>query len=449
MSFRKDFLWGVATAAHQIEGAYNEDGKGMGVWDELVNVPGRVKYSENGNIACDHYHRYKEDVKIMKELGIKSYRFSISWPRVLPNGTGAVNEKGLQFYSDLVDELLANGIEPLPTLFHWNYPMALYNQGGWLNDESPLWFEEYTKVIVEKLSDRVKYWITFNEPQMFVLLGHMIGMHAPFLKLSQKEIARISHNVLLSHGHAVKTIRKYGKQSAKIGYAPNGPCYSPTAETEEAIEEARAKSFKCADIDFTMSTTWWSDPIILGEYPKDAMEFLGENAPEIKEGDMELISQPIDFYGLNLYSSKSTYGDPTKYVENAYQGCPRTTMNWPVTPDCMYWTPKFLYERYKLPILITENGMAGTDWTSLDGKVHDPQRIDFLNRYLREFKRAADSGVDIIGYCCWSFMDNYEWAEGYGMRFGLVYIDFRTLERTIKDSGFWYKSVIESNGESL
>lgn len=449
MGFRKDFLWGVATAAHQIEGAYNEDGKGMGVWDELVNYPGRVKFSENGNIACDHYHRFKEDVKLMKELGVKSYRFSISWPRVMPNGTGEINEKGLKFYSDLVDELLENGIEPLPTLFHWNYPMALYNKGGWLNEESPLWFEEYVKVVVDKLSDRVKYWITFNEPQMFVLLGHMIGMHAPFLKLTQKEIAKISHNVLLSHGRAVKIIREYGKQPSMVGYAPNGPCYTPTDESEKAINEAKLKSFSAANRDFAMSITWWSDPIIFGKYPDDVMEYLGDNKPEIKEGDMELISQPIDFYGLNMYSSKAKFGDPTIYEENAYQGCPRTTMNWVVTPECMYWTPKFLYERYNLPILITENGMAGTDWVHMDGKVHDPQRIDFLHRYLKEFKRAADSGVDIIGYTCWSFMDNFEWAEGYGMRFGLVYVDFKTLDRTIKDSGYWYKSVIESNGEDL
>jgi len=449
MGFNKDFLWGVATAAHQIEGAYNEDGKGPGVWDALVNVPGRVKYSESGNIACNHYHNYKEDIQLMKQMGVKAYRFSISWPRVLPKGVGEVNKKGLQFYSDVVDELLANGIEPLVTLFHWNYPMSLYNQGGWLNESSPEWFEEYVKVVVDRLSDRVKYWITFNEPQMFVLLGHMIGMHAPFLRLSRKEIAQISHNVLLSHGRAVKAIRTYAKQPVKIGFAPQAPCATPEKDTVEAIEQARIKSFACSGVDFAVTNSWWSDPIIFGKYPEDAVEFLGEDMAEIKNGDMELISQPIDFYGANIYSSLAAYGDNSKYAENTFQGCSRTTMDWPVTPESLYWSPKFLYERYKLPILITENGMSNTEWVSLDGKVHDPQRIDFLHRYLREYKRAAQDGIELMGYMCWSFMDNFEWAEGYNKRFGLVYVDFNTQKRTIKDSGYWYKSVIESNGEIL
>lgn len=449
MSFSKDFIWGVATAAHQIEGAYNEDGKGPGVWDELVKMPGRVKYCETGNIACDHYHRCKEDVQIMKSLGVKAYRFSISWPRVLPEGIGAVNAKGLQFYSDLVDDLLANGIEPLVTLFHWNFPMHLYNQGGWLNDQSPLWFEEYVKVIVDRLSDRVKYWITFNEPQMFVLLGHMIGMHAPFLKLTRKEIAHVSHNVLLSHGRAVKLIRSTAKTAPLIGFAPQGPCTTPLDDSPAAIEAARAKSFACAENDFAVTNAWWGDPIVLGKYPEDAMAFLGEDKPEINPGDMDLIAQPLDFYGVNIYSSLSAYGNPNAYAENASQGCARTTMNWVVTPESLYWSPKFLFERYKLPILITENGMANCDWVHLDGQVHDPQRIDFLHRYLRELKRAATDGVEIIGYTCWSLMDNFEWAEGYDQRFGLVYVDFKTQKRTIKDSGLWYKEVISENGENL
>jgi len=449
MGLQKDFMWGVATAAHQIEGTFAEDGKGLGVWDSLVSVPGRVKFSENGNVAADHYHRYKEDVAIMKQLGVKAYRFSISWPRVLPSGIGEVNEQGIQFYSNLVDELLANSIEPVVTLFHWNYPEALYQKGGWLNDESPLWFEKYVKLVVNHLSDRVKYWITINEPQMLVGLGHMIGMHSPFLRLSRKELTHVSHNVLLSHGRAVKAIRANAKQISYVGFAPQGPCATPANNSEEAIEEARRKSFVCTGVDFVFTNSWWADPIILGKYPEDACEYLGKDMPNIKEGDLELISQPLDFYGVNIYSSLAAYGNGTAYAENAYQGCPKTTMGWVVTPECLYWSPKFLYERYHLPILITENGMSGTDWVHLDQKVHDPQRIDFLHRYLKEYKRAAEDGVEVLGYLLWSFLDNYEWAEGYDKRFGIVYVDYKKQERTIKDSGYWYKDVIASNGENL
>ena len=449
MAFKKDFMWGAASAAHQIEGAYNEDGKGLGIWDAYTQEnDGRVKHGENGNIACDHYHRYKEDVALMKSMGIKNYRFSISWPRVMPNGVGEVNEKGLEFYSNLVDELIANGIEPLVTLFHWNYPYELHLKGGWLNSDSSDWFAEYVKVVVNRLSDRVKYWMTINEPQVFIGPGYQFGNLAPFEKRSTAEIIRMSHNVLLSHGKAVKVIRENAKIEPKIGFAQVTPCVTPKGDSPEDIEQARKESFDLDDGEFVFSTTWWADPILLGEYPKKAYEIFSDKMPNIKDGDMEIISQPLDFYGMNIYGSASRK-KIGNYPDNEYIGCPRTLMGWPVTPETLYWSPKFLYERYKLPILITENGMASHDWVHIDGKVHDPQRIDYCHRYLREFKRAAADGVDLMGYLYWSIMDNFEWAEGYDKRFGLIHVDYRTQKRTIKESGYWYKEVMRTNGENL
>lgn len=448
MGFHKDFKWGAASAAYQIEGAYQEDGKGLGIWDAYTQEPGLVRFGENGNVACDHYHRYKEDISLFKEIGIKYYRFSISWTRVLADGTGHVNEAGLQFYSDLVDELLAEGITPMITLFHWNYPYALHQKGGWLNDEAPLWFEEYTRVIVDRLSDRVSYWMTINEPQIFVGLGYGSATFAPFATLNRRDLIHITHNVLLSHGRAVKTIRSHAKLKPIIGYAPTGPCVTPNNLSSQEIERARRDSFSFHQDNFIFSNAWWSDPIFFGAYPALAYELFGSDMPLIKEGDMELISQPLDFYGCNIYNSQSARNDGN-YPESSYIGCPRTTMDWPITPQTLYWSPKFLYERYKLPILITENGMANMDWVHLDGKVHDPQRIDYVTRYLREYKRAADDGVELMGYMYWSIMDNFEWVSGYDKRFGLIYIDYQTQERTLKDSAYWYHNVIKSNGDIL
>jgi beta-glucosidase len=449
MSFRKDFMWGAASAAYQVEGAYLEDGKGPGIWDTLGREKGRVAHGETGDVACDHYHRYKEDVANMKKIGIKHCRFSISWPRVLPEGTGNVNSEGLKFYSDLVDELLANGITPMVTLFHWNYPDALYKKGGWLNDESSHWFAEYVQVIVDSLSDRVQYWMTFNEPQIFVGLGYMAGIHAPFLKCSKEQLIKMSHNILKAHGKAVKIIRQSSKLESKIGMAPTGDCFLPKDNSEEAIAEAKAKTFTINEHNFIFGTRWWSDPIFLGKYPKECYEIFGDMMPTIEKGDMELISQPLDFYGYNAYQGTVSYPTAGNYDEYSYQGSPRTSMDWNVTPRVLYWSSKFLYERYNKPILITENGMAGMDWVHMDGQVHDAHRIDFMHRYLLELKRAAEEGIDIMGYTYWSIMDNFEWAMGYDKRFGLIHVDYQTQKRTIKDSGFWYKTVIESNGENL
>ena len=382
-------------------------------------------------------------------MGIRNYRFSISWSRILPDGTGKVNEKGLQFYSDLVDELLANGIEPLVTLFHWDYPLALHQKGGWMNRDSSDWFAEYAKVVVDALSDRVSYWMTINEPQVFIGCGYAIGKFAPFEVHQAKDLTRMTHNVLLSHGKAVQVIRKYAKKKPVIGFAFATPCCTPEDTSPAAVEAAKGKSFAFTKGRFPFETSWWADPIFFGAYPKAAYEILGEeNMPEILPGDMDIISQPVDFYGVNIYESKAAE-NPDGYAENAYVGCARTQMGWPVTPEALYWSPKFLHERYQKPVLLSENGMACHDWVQLDGRVHDPNRIDFMKRYLRELHRSIQDGAEVMGYMYWSVLDNFEWADGYDKRFGLVHVDYQTQERTIKDSGYFYRDVIATNGEAI
>lgn len=446
MRLDQNFLWGAATAAAQIEGAWKEDGKGTDIWEAEAGYQNRVLFGENGKTACDHYHRYREDVALMKQMGLKAYRFSVSWTRIFPEGIGTVNEKGLLFYSNLVDELIKNGIEPVVTLYHWDFPYTLFKRGGWMNPESPLWFETYTETVVKALSDRVKYWITFNEPQCFTGLGYYVGIHAPFEKRTYKEVADVCHHVLLAHGRAVKIIRKTAHKSPLIGMALAASCYAPSDDSQEEIEKARQNSFAVRKSDFMFSTAWWADPVCRGTYPEEAIKVLGDDMPDIAPGDMETIGQPLDFFGVNIYGDRADSPEDGSYPSDTYQGGPRSAMDWAVTPQALYWGPKFLYERYRLPILISENGMAGTDWICLDGAVHDTFRIDYLHRYLKEYMRAAEEGIPLVGYFCWSLMDNFEWTYGYGKRFGLIYVDYRTQERTLKDSAYWYAKVIETNG---
>jgi len=449
MGFKKDFVWGTATSSYQIEGAWNEDGKGENIWDVYSHQPGYITLGHTGDVACDHYHRYKEDVALMRELGIKAYRFSISWSRIFPDGTGKINEKGVKFYSDLIDELLKNKIEPYITLFHWDLPYALFKKGSWLNDESVEWFAEYASKVVELYSDRVKYFITFNEPQCFIGAAYLGGEHAPFLKVGYKAIFQMCHNVLKAHGAAVIAMREKAKQPIKIGYAPTASAVYPQTDSPADIEAAREKFFECKPLGpGTMwSVSWWSDPVILGRYPEEGLRMYKDYLPEITEEDMKLISQPIDFYCQNIYNGVEVRADDngnTVWVKRDV-GYPKTSIGWPVTPKCMHYAPRFLYERYKLPFYISENGMACHDFVSLDGKVHDPNRVDFLNRYLAEFEKAADDGVDVRGYFLWSFLDNFEWAKGYTERFGIVYVDYNTQQRIPKDSAYWYKNWIEEH----
>lgn len=453
MQFKKDFVWGVATASYQIEGGAYEDGKGLNIWDVFSKRPGKVVNNENGDVACDHYHRYLEDIQLMKEMGVKAYRLSLSWARILPEGIGEVNQKGIDFYNRIIDALVQNGITPYITLFHWDLPYALHKKGGWLNNECVEWFSEYARVVAENFSDRVKHFFTMNEPQIFIGLGYVSGIHAPGYQVSPNETFQMAHNTLKAHGAGVIALRQYAKQEIKVGIAPTSSFHYPKTESAEDIEAARQMTMGLNKDpqQFAMNVTWWSDPIFFGRYPEEGLKLYKDYLPEITEEDMALISQPLDFLGQNIYNGgevcMNAEGKP-EFVDRK-QGYALTALKWPVTPKSLYWGPRFLYERYQIPIMITENGLSCHDMVSLDGKVHDPNRIDFLQRYLRELRRASADGVDVMGYLAWSFMDNFEWHSGYAERFGLVYVDYETQERIVKDSGHWYKTIIDSNGELL
>jgi beta-glucosidase len=450
MSFPKDFIWGAAAASYQIEGAAHDDGKGDSTWDMMCRRPGKIWKNHTGDVACDHYHRYKEDVAIMKSLGLKAYRLSISWPRVMPDGDKTVNQKGLDFYSRLVDELLAAGIEPWVTLFHWDFPHALYLRGGWMNRCSSEWFAKYTEVIVDRLGDRVQNWMTLNEPICIIGCGHFNGAHAPGDVLPMREVLLVGHHVLMSHGRAVQVIRARAKKKPNVGFAPNSIVGVPATNDAADIAAARQFMFSVTEA-VPWQNTWWMDPALKGEYPQDGLKVFGADAPKPQSGDMELIKQPLDFFGVNIYHGDCIKANKDKGFEKVDYptGWPMTAFFWPVVPSSLYWGPKFLQERYKLPLVITENGMSNVDWVAVDGRVHDGARIDFMNRYLYELSRAAREGVDIRGYFHWSIMDNFEWGEGYKQRFGLVHVDYNTLKRTPKDSALWYRDTIASNGANL
>lgn len=451
MGFPKGFVWGSAAASYQIEGStQGVDGCGESVWDMCCKRKGFVKGGNTGFVACDHYRRYEEDVQVMREIGLQAYRLSIMWPRVMPQGTGAINGKGLAFYDRLIDKLLGAGIKPWITLFHWDYPAELFYRGGWLNPDSPQWFADYAKVIVDRFSDRVSHWFTLNEPACFVGLGHQTGVHAPGLVLPDREVNLAWHNGLLAHGRAVQVIRAHSKLPSQIGAAPCFGTSVPESEKPEDIEAAKRSMFSVNDRNM-FQATWWLDPVFFGKYPEDGLKLHGANAPVVRAGDMELISQPLDFLGYNCYSSGMLRaGEGGKPEAVAYPNdYPHTMMPWPVTPEALRWGARFLHERYGKPIVITENGLSLNDWVCVDGKVHDPKRIDFLTRYLRGLRQAIADGADVMGYFHWSIMDNFEWAEGYFQRFGLTHVDYATQKRTIKDSGYWYKEVIASNGENL
>lgn len=470
MGFEKDFLWGAASAAFQIEGAWNEDGKTPGIWDALLE--GRARHGEDGHVSCNHYHHMEEDIRLMKEIGLKSYRFSISWSRVMPE-PGVLNEKGLDFYIRLVTRLREAEIEPLCTLFHWNLPMWVHERGGWANPKIIYYFTEYAQAVVDALSDKVSYWFTFNEPQIFVNFGYAEGIEAPFYREPLPIIKQITKNIMLCHGYTVQMIRQRAKLPSKIGFAPTGPVYVPLHEellmakgtplgdalnkdiiamcteigsehfTEEQIEEARRKTYEigCRN---AATNSWWADPIVLGEIPEELRDTLNQE-------DIEVIHQPLDFYAFNVYTSRQGEEDANRTEKRPclYPGMPRTSLGWPIVPEVMYWATKFHYERYHLPIMISENGMANIDFVMEDEKVHDPQRIDYIRRHLRSLKRAVEEGIPVIGYQYWSLMDNMEWCEGYDPRFGLIHIDYRTSKRTLKDSAYEYAKIIRTNGETI
>ena len=448
--FPEGFVWGASTSAYQIEGGHDADGKGPSIWDEISRKPGAVLDGDTGDVACDHYHRWEGDVAIMREIGLRAYRFSIAWSRVMPEGEGRVNEKGLAFYDALVDRLLESGIEPYITLYHWDMPLALHRRGGWLNRDSAEWFARYTRVVVDRLGDRVRNWITINEPQCFFNMGYsdqqrnVVGAGLTFA-----ESLAVIHNVLRAHGKSAQVLRERTRVPCRVGWAPVGVTKHPATDSPEDVEATRRDMLSCVRGSM-WNNTWYNDPIVFGHYPEDGLRVNHGWLPSVEPGDMEEIHQPLDFLGLNIYQSDAIKaGEKGPEPVPHAPGIARSRFAWPITPQCLYWGPKIIGERYKVPIYMTENGYSGTDWVALDGRCHDPQRIDMMTRYLRELRRGIEDGVDLRGYFHWSLLDNFEWREGYAQRFGLVHVDLATLKRTPKDSASWYARVIASNGACI
>ena len=447
--FPKDFLWGAAAAAYQIEGASAEGGRGDSVWDVFCREPERVWRGHSGANACDHYHRYRDDVALMSELELQAYRLSIAWPRVLPHGTKQVNEAGLDFYDRLVDELLRAGISPYITLYHWDMPAELYFRGGFLNRDSSNWFAEFAALMARRLGDRVSNWFTLNEPQVFIGAGLERGIHAPGLKLNYPEVLRAGHHCMMAHGRAVQAIRANSKLTARVGYAPVGIPKIPHTAQAADVDAARTRMFDVPTKN-CWNNSWWMDPVLLGHYPETGLSAYGNDMPQFPDHDLDIICQPLDYLGVNIYQGQRTLAGKDGPEELPQPvGAPITAFDWPVSPEALYWGPRFLHERYGLPMVITENGLSCRDWISTDGKVHDPNRIDFTKRYLRELGRAIAEDIPVFGYFHWSILDNFEWCEGYKHRFGLVFVDYETQRRIPKDSALWYRNVIRSNGNEL
>ena len=440
-SFPRDFLFGAATAAYQIEGSPLADGAGPSIWHRFSHTPGRTFNGDTGDVACDHYRRYRDDVALMRELGLQTYRFSISWSRVLPEGTGAVNERALDFYRRLVDELLAAGIQPNVTLYHWDLPAALDDRGGWLNRDVSWWFADYAKVMFDALDDRVQMWATLNEPWVVMDAGYLHGVHAPGHR-SPFEAPLAAHNLLRAHATAVQAYRPVGKK--QIGLVVNlEPKYAASDSAEDAEALARADAYM---------NRQFLDPLFFGSYPPEMAEMYGEAWPDFPAADFDLIREPVDFLGVNYYKRGITKSDPATPIERATRvDNPRgtvTTLGWEVYPpgltDILVWVT----ERYgRIPLYVTENGSAFYDPPlASGGRVQDPLRIDYLRAHLHSVLDAIDRGADLRGYYVWSLLDNYEWSAGYEKRFGIVHVDYETQQRTIKDSGKFYADVIAKRG---
>lgn len=451
MTFPDSFKWGVAAASYQIEGAVAEGGRTPSVWDAFADQPEAVNGGHTGRIACDHYHRYEEDADLIAGLGVSAYRMSVSWSRVMDED-GRPNEPGLVFYDRLVDALMQRGIEPWVTLFHWDYPLHLFHRGGWLNRDAAQWFADYTQLVVDRLSDRVTHWFTLNEPQVYIDHGHAVGTHAPGMRYDQPSLLRVIHHSLLAHGRSVQVIRARARSTPQVGWAVVGSAAIPATTNTADVHAARKATLSVGDgPGWIFNTTWFADPALKGKYPKDGLSLHGKHMPAEYEADLPTIHQPLDFYGANIYQcayvKAGEQGEPK--IVSSPPGGPYTNIGWPVTPEALYWGPRFIHERYGLPIYITENGCAAMDWVHQDGKVHDTPRIDYLARHLCALRDAATDGVDVRGYFQWSILDNFEWGKGYDMRFGLVHVDFDTQRRTPKDSYHWYQHVVETNGGCL
>ena len=450
VQFPDGFLWGAATASYQIEGAAAEGGRGPSVWDDFSHTPGKTANGDTGDVACDHYHLFEDDVKMMADLGLQAYRFSISWSRVLPDGRGRVNDEGVAFYSKLVDLLLEHGITPNATLFHWDLPSALESIDGFRNRDTASYFADYAALMVRELGDRVDMWATFNEPWCHAYLGHAAGVHAPG-KRDPKAAITVAHHEQLAHGLGIQAMRAE-RSGLRLGTVIN-----PSNVRREGSPDADENEMRKID---GIHNRWWFDSILTGEYPADLLDDFGPLADAIRPGDTKEIHQPLDWMGINYYfdilvrgvradeaSVNRMFAYPT--VQNTTESEQRqvhTDMGWPITPEGFTELLVRLHRDYDNlpPLYITENGCAYDD-PKIDGRVNDRRRIEYLDLHLRALKDAMDEGVDVRGYFQWSLMDNFEWALGYDKRFGLVHVDFDTLERTPRDSAAWYRDVIRAN----
>jgi len=436
IEFPAGFLWGAATASYQIEGAVNEDGRGVSVWDTFSHTPGKTDNGETGDVACDHYHRYGDDIRMIAELGIPNYRFSIAWPRILPNGDGEVNQLGLDFYKRLVDMLIEHNINPVVTLFHWDYPQTLEDRGGWASREAHRWFGDYAEVVYKALGDRVKHWITLNEPWCHAFLGHAAGAHAPG-NTNEAEAYKVGHGLLLGHGEAVRRYRELGFDG-KIGLTTNHYFAMPYSDSPEDL---KAKS----QFD-DWNVGWFLDPVYFGDYS----DYLKSRypMPAFSAEEKELVSQKTDFMGLNFYQGDKVRWNPAhrndaEQIELRQDNT--TQMGWQRVPETLTYTLIESQKRYNPDsIVITENGCA-YEYAVADGKVTDPLREQFLRDYIRAAGASMAHGVKLDGYFAWSLMDNFEWAEGYRPRFGIVHVDYETQQRTPKSSALMYSEMIRAN----
>ncbi|MGM0498773.1 MAG: GH1 family beta-glucosidase [Bacillota bacterium] len=441
--FPEDFEWGAATASYQIEGAANEDGKGESIWDRFSHQKGNIKNNDTGDAACDHYHRYQEDVKLMKKIGLDTYRFSIAWPRIMPAGSGKINQKGIDFYKSLIDELLTAGIKPAATLYHWDLPQKLQDKGGWENRDTAKYFNQYAQLMYKELGDLVPRWITHNEPFVVSMVANLWGEHAPGYK-DRKKALQVAHNLLLSHGMAVKSFRESGIEG-EVGITLNlAPVYANSENKKDQIAKDYSDAF---------NNRWFLDPIFKGKYPEKLMALYQQkfdNPFEIKTGDLEIISSNIDFLGINYYSRALVEYDEAKLLNFKTiktKNSDYTAMNWEVYPQGLTDLLLRLDAEYtKKPIFITENGAAYNDQIAEDGSVHDKKRVDYLEKHFQAAHQAIEKGVNLAGYYVWSLMDNFEWAYGYSKRFGIIYIDYDNGQnRILKDSAKMYSQVIENN----
>lgn len=471
--FPENFLWGAASAAYQVEGAWNEDGKGISIWDKFVRIPGKTFKGTTGDVAVDHYHRYKEDIALMAEMGLKAYRFSVAWTRIYPDGKGEVNQKGIDFYNNLIDELLKHDIEPILTIYHWDLPQALQDEyGGWESREIIEDFKNYCVTLYKAYGDRVKYWVTLNEQNVFTRLGYVTAMHPPGLK-DMKKFYQANHHANLANAVAIKEFRKYvpdGKIGPSFAYSPE---YPATSKPEDIIAALNAEEF---------SSHWWMDVYAWGKYPKAAWEYLEKKgwAPQVEEGDFELLKEgKPDFMGVNYYQTTTYEKNPLdgvtfdghfnttgqkgtsedvgipgvfKTVTNEY--LERTNWDWNIDPQGLRVGLRRITNRYNLPILITENGLGEFDKVESDGTIQDDYRIDYIRSHIKAIQEAITDGSDVFGYCIWSFTDLLSWLNGFQKRYGLVYVNQHEegehdLRRIKKKSFYWYKDVISSNGEKL